>query len=122
MRKKSEAHSSQDGVRGGLIMSAKRSTENILLQRAMEATGKRIETARVAAGYDTMKSLAPVIEVDADTLGNWERGRNYPKPAELKKLCDVLRVTSDYILFGSMKGLDPHVAARLLGLPEKPLR
>ncbi|HEY9012979.1 MAG TPA: helix-turn-helix domain-containing protein [Devosia sp.] len=76
--------------------------------------GVRIERARKAAGYETAADLSRDLEVDGDTIRNWETGRNAPKyPKELRRLCMILDVDPGYILFGWTRSLSSSAKQRL---------
>ena len=65
-----------------------------------EAIGRRIRLARVAAGIRTQKALADQVGVYLGNYNRWEKGKAVPDTAQLVKLCSVLGVTAEQILFG----------------------
>ena len=69
--------------------------------------GLRLRQVRTARDFPSLASLARVVRVNPDTVGAWEAGRNYPKVPELLRLCRILGVTADYLLFGDINGLAP---------------
>lgn len=59
---------------------------------------KALKAARDAKGW-TQYDLADRLDVKQPTVGRWETGEREPKTLEmLVRLCDVLEVSSDYLL------------------------
>ncbi len=46
----------------------------------------------------TQKELAERVGVKYQTLQTWESGQNRPRPAAMRKLCEVLGATPDELL------------------------
>jgi transcriptional regulator with XRE-family HTH domain len=46
----------------------------------------------------TQKELAAAIGVEYQTVQRWENGTRSPRPAQLRKLCEVFGVTPDELL------------------------
>ncbi len=46
----------------------------------------------------TQKDLAERLGVKYQTVQTWESGQNYPRPAAMRKLCEVLNVTPEELL------------------------
>ncbi len=46
----------------------------------------------------TQKELSAAIGVQYQTVQRWENGTRYPRPAQLRNLCEVLDVTPDELL------------------------
>lgn len=67
-----------------------------------QAFGARLEGARMACGF-TRAHVAQVVGASIAAYQSWERGLNYPRVDSLIRLCRMLNVTSDFLLFG-MKG------------------
>lgn len=61
--------------------------------------GGRIASARHKAGLSQMK-LAEYIDVNTQFISDVERGLSGVSIKTLRKICNVLEVSSDYILFG----------------------
>lgn len=59
--------------------------------------GERIRTARESAGY-TQEGLSEMIGVSSQYVSDLERGVVGTSVPTLIKLCDVLSVSSDYLL------------------------
>nr|BFD94019.1 helix-turn-helix transcriptional regulator [Kitasatospora sp. Xyl93] len=57
----------------------------------MGARRERFIALRVSAGY-TQESLAIAMGVDRTTVGRWDRGQAVPRPWQMPKLADLLRV------------------------------
>lgn len=61
--------------------------------------GARCKQARIAAGY-TQEQLAEAIDTSTQFLSDAERGVTGMSLSTIMKLCTVLSVSSDFILFG----------------------
>ena len=61
--------------------------------------GDRVKEAREAKDL-TQLQLAEMMEVSEQTIGNIERGAKGTRLANFVKLCEILEVSADYILFG----------------------
>jgi transcriptional regulator with XRE-family HTH domain len=61
--------------------------------------GDRIKKERLDGKY-TLRGLAEVIGVNDSTINQWELGKAVPNAKLLMKLCEYLKVSSDYILWG----------------------
>lgn len=57
-----------------------------------------LKMAREIKGY-TQVEAAKLIGVNADTLGNYERGRSYPDIPVLRKIEDVYGVPYNRLIF-----------------------
>lgn len=44
----------------------------------------------MAAGFDSQRTLASAMKVSHTTVGNWERGVNMPRPAQVRALAKKL--------------------------------
>ena len=62
--------------------------------------GARCKQARIAAGY-TQEQLAEAIDTSTQFLSDAERGVTGMSLTTIMKLCTVLSVSSDFILFGN---------------------
>ena len=62
--------------------------------------GARCKQARIAAGY-TQEQLAEAIDTSTQFLSDAERGVTGMSLSTIMKLCTVLSVSSDFILFGN---------------------
>lgn len=62
-----------------------------------EQLGARIASAR---GFNRLgqNELAKIIGVSKQTISNWENGRRTPDADLIRKLCETLGCTSDYLL------------------------
>lgn len=56
-----------------------------------------LASARVNAKL-SQRDVARVMEVSTKTIGNWERGKVIPKPAQLLMFCAVCGIDVDNIL------------------------
>ena len=67
--------------------------------------GKRIKARRVSLGMKQME-LAERIDISNNHISSIERGIERPGLESFIRICDVLDVTPDYLLLGSMKAND----------------
>lgn len=61
------------------------------------APGNRIKLARLKAGM-TQAQLAKVLNVTQGTVGSWEVGIAFPRPRNLVKLSEVLKIPVSELL------------------------
>lgn len=61
--------------------------------------GDRVKEVREAKNL-TQLQLAEMMEVSEQTIGNIERGAKGTRLANFIKLCEMLEVSADYLLFG----------------------
>lgn len=59
--------------------------------------GERLRQVRKELGYSLSK-LANVTYISRQALWRWERGDTQPNAEEIKILCEVLDVSSDWLL------------------------
>jgi hypothetical protein len=79
--------------------------------RALPAAGgaalkQAIHVARARAGITSDMQLALQAHVHYDTFMNWYGDRTVPRPAELKKVADVLGISYGDLM-GAYEGRDP---------------
>lgn len=55
-----------------------------------------LAAARVNAGL-TQEDVARTMKVSKQTIGNWEKGKIIPKPAEFEMMCRIYNIGTDYI-------------------------
>ena len=67
--------------------------------------GKRIRSRRISLGMKQME-LAEKIDISNNHISSIERGIERPGLDLFIRICDVLNVTPDYLLLGSMKSND----------------
>ena len=65
----------------------------------------RIRTAREQLGY-TREQFAEKLDVSVSYLAELERGRTGISVKMLIKVCDILGLSADYVLFGSERDED----------------
>lgn len=76
----------------------------------MAELGERIRKAREIQGL-TQREAASQLEVSVSTYGSWERGRKVPSSAQILKICEVLKVRSEFLFRdGGVKLVDLHWA------------
>lgn len=82
--------------------------------------GNRIKLAREAAGL-TQEKFAELVPLAAKNVSDIERGVVGISIGTLVRICEILAVSSDTILFGAGDGNDvDHLAARLKNIsPEQ---
>lgn len=77
--------------------------------------GRRIKWARQLV-EPNRAAFARLMGVDRTTLQKIEDGDRAPSIFNVMEIAHRLRVTPDYILLGSLKGVDGELAARLVAL------
>ena len=65
----------------------------------------RIRKAREDAGY-TREKFAELLDVSVSYLAEVERGRTNVSVKTLLKICSVLGLSADYVLFGEQRDSD----------------
>lgn len=68
--------------------------------------GKRIQTARLKAGYK-QEDLANFLNVTTQSVSNIESGKHLPKLIHLIELCEFLHVSCDFIIWGQENSNEP---------------
>lgn len=58
--------------------------------------GKRLKERRLEKEL-TLEQVGELVGVKKPAVSKWESGANSPKPETLKKLCDILDCTTDYL-------------------------
>ena len=58
-----------------------------------------LKSARVNKNL-TQQEAANLIQVSLSTLKSWERGKSFPTPPKIERICDVYGVSYDQIFFG----------------------
>lgn len=56
-----------------------------------------LTAARVNAGY-TIDEVAKKMQKNKVTIINWEKGRTFMKVPELEELCNLYKISKDYII------------------------
>ncbi|MBQ5987030.1 MAG: helix-turn-helix transcriptional regulator [Clostridia bacterium] len=65
----------------------------------------------------TQEQLAEMIDVATPTISYIETGTKAIRPENLAKLCEVLDISADYLLFGRSTAVETsHLTAKLTGL------
>ncbi len=57
-----------------------------------------LKAARVNSGL-TQKEAAKAFGVSNKTVGDWEKGRSFPKADKIKLICEVYKCIYDDIIF-----------------------
>lgn len=102
-------------------MSEDQNARGLLTAAEMKATiGPRIKHCIKCSGLGTQKNLANVAGLTEDVVSNLCRGLSSPSPYDLMRLCDVLGVTADYLLFGRTHNLSPESYSRYVAPEDRP--
>ena len=72
----------------------------------------RIRKAREDAGY-TREKFAELLDVSVSYLAEVERGRTNVSVKTLIKICNVLGLSADYVLFGENREADALLLEKL---------
>ena len=67
-------------------------------QRIKRDFGKRLATARLAAGYETAAALSQLLGMEDATYRRYERGEVEPNFELLLRICAVLKVTPNDLI------------------------
>ena len=78
----------------------------------------RIRKAREDAGY-TREKFAELLDVSVSYLAEVERGRTNVSVKTLIKICNVLGLSADYVLFGENREADALLLEKLHRLDTK---
>ncbi len=69
----------------------------------MKAMGERIALGRQAMKW-TQAELAEQMGVSTQMISNLEQGKKAIRPENLVRVCDVLHLSADEVLFGTVEG------------------
>lgn len=78
----------------------------------------RIRKAREDAGY-TREKFAELLDVSVSYLAEVERGRTNVSVKTLIKICNVLGLSADYVLFGENREADALLLEKIHRLDKK---
>lgn len=78
----------------------------------------RIRKAREDAGY-TREKFAELLDVSVSYMAEVERGRTNVSVKTLIKICRILGLSADYVLFGSPRNSDTQLLEKLNHLDKK---
>lgn len=78
----------------------------------------RIETARENRGH-TQEDFAELLYVSVSHVAEVERGRAGISLKMLVKICNVLGLSADYVLFGGERDVDARLLDKLRRIDEK---
>jgi DNA-binding XRE family transcriptional regulator len=79
----------------------------------LREVGRRITWARELAGM-TQEALGKTVGVEISTINKIEKGTRCPSVVLLYAICDRLSVSFDYIMAGTLNGVDGALALRLV--------
>lgn len=78
----------------------------------------RIRKARENAGY-TREKFAELIDVSVSYMAEVERGRTNVSVKTLIKICELLGLNADYVLFGNDRDSDRELLDKIHKLDDK---
>jgi transcriptional regulator with XRE-family HTH domain len=78
----------------------------------------RIRRAREEAGY-TREQFAELLDVSVSYMAEVERGRTGVSVKTLIKICSLLGLSSDYVLFGTKRDTDTQLLDKIHRLDKK---
>ncbi len=78
----------------------------------------RIRNARENAGY-TREAFAELLDVSVSYMAEVERGRTGVSVKTLMKICDLLGLSADYVLYGEPRTDDTLLLDKLHRLDDK---
>jgi|SRR5215831_13416222 len=81
--------------------------------REAQRIGERLRWAREMLGYSRVE-LAREIGVDPAFIGKIEAGQRIPSVFLVMSLCHVLHISPQYMLWGSVQGVEGELATKLL--------
>lgn len=87
------------------LQAYNRPMADLTSSQIQQGFGRRLAYLREQRGYATQVALAAVVGVNPTAVNHWESGRNLPRPPDLLRLCQLLRVTSDWLFWGRVEGL-----------------
>lgn len=70
-----------------------------------EAVGQRLNSLRLAKGFDTIRSFAKAMDWEEDRYTAWEKGKAMIPPLETAALRARFGITSDWLYYGDEAGL-----------------
>lgn len=79
----------------------------------MEYFGSKLKAVRKSKGM-TQLELAKRLNIAKGSISAYEQGVTYPSVDVLIKICDILDVSSDYLL-----GISDEITIKMSGLSEK---
>jgi len=69
------------------------------------AFARRLEAARVAAGYETMRDFAKILGVAEATYRRWEAAETEPNLFHLQRISKLTNVSLDTLISGERRTL-----------------
>lgn len=66
----------------------------------MEEFRHRLLRRRLKCSYESQQALASAVGVAWQTIQQWENGKTAPNRNRIKKVAEVLRTTSEWLLYG----------------------
>jgi transcriptional regulator with XRE-family HTH domain len=78
-----------------------------------QLVGARYRACRKAAGYETAREFANLLEVEENTLTKWERGESFPDELHLGKFRRLTGVPIDFLYTGDLRDVPYKTAVKL---------
>lgn len=69
--------------------------------KARRAFAKRLQAARIAAGYETRSAFADKLGSEHETYRRWERAETEPSIHMLVRISDATQKSLDFLIRGS---------------------
>jgi len=89
-------------------------SQDVVQKAEAQRIGRRITWAREALGYNRSE-LSRELGIDPAFVGKIETGLRIPSVFLVMSLCHVLHISPQYLLWGSLQGVDGELAAKLGG-------
>lgn len=77
------------------------------------AFAERLKLLREVCGYGSQQTFADALGIEKGTLGQYERGRSYPKPDVLGRIRQLTGATIDWLYLGDASGLPMSLYERI---------
>lgn len=81
-------------------------------KKETEAFGRRLGWVRKMLGISPTR-LAADIGVDSSSIRLIERGERMPSVHHMRSMCHTLRISPQYLMWGSLEGVEHELAASL---------
>jgi transcriptional regulator with XRE-family HTH domain len=94
---------------GGLPKKMGRPARSAADRALMKQVGRRLLWAREALEL-TQEQISGMVGLDHSTWCYYEQGKRFPDPLKLPAICARLNVDSDYLMHGSLDGVERNLA------------
>jgi transcriptional regulator with XRE-family HTH domain len=65
------------------------------------AFARRLQAARISAGYETMRDFAAALQIEEARYRRWEAAETEPDLTHLQKIAKLTRVSLDVLITGT---------------------